>query len=158
MVTGPRTLTERWSTWWWERWEEDVTEHMRQKTTGRAWRGRSIGSLLAVAAALIAFDGAPVMAQQATLTLEDAVDLARRNNPGFLSTQNDQAATDWAVREAYGALIPTVNASTNAGYRGAGEVRVGTITIDNQVTDWLSSGYNINVSADRLNRLYRHES
>ena len=32
------------------------------------------------------------------LTLEGAVDLARENNPIFLTTQNDEAASDWAMR------------------------------------------------------------
>jgi len=85
------------------------------------------------------------MAQEGlrTLTLQEAVDLARRNNPEFLSTWNDQASADWGVREAYGAFLPSVGASAGGGYRGKGEVRVGTITLDNQVTDWVSSSYSL---------------
>lgn len=77
------------------------------------------------------------------LTLDEAVDLARRNNPVFLSIENDRPSADWRVRQAYGAFLPSVGASAGGGYRGKGEVRVGTITLDNQVTDWMSSNYSL---------------
>ena len=77
------------------------------------------------------------------LTLDEAIDIARRNNPGYLSTANDEAAADWRVREAYSAFLPTISASAGGAYRASGEVRVGTITLDNQVTDWAQSNYSI---------------
>jgi outer membrane protein TolC len=66
-----------------------------------------------------------LVGQQAprTLTLDEAIDLARQNNPNFLSTANNQASADWAVREAYGSFLPSVTASVNGGYQAEGEVR-----------------------------------
>jgi outer membrane protein TolC len=78
------------------------------------------------------------------LTLDEAIDLARRNNPGFLSTQNDEPSADWRVREAYGAFLPSVSANATGRYQGKGEVRVGTITLDNQATGWATSTYSLN--------------
>jgi len=80
------------------------------------------------------------------LTLEQAIDLARRSNPTFLSIQNDRPSADWGVRQAYGAFLPAVSANAGGQYRGKGEVRVGTITLDNQVTDWISSDYSLNLN------------
>ena len=116
----------------------------RRTATHRGARPGAARTLI-LAVMLLALWATPLVAQQtpATLTLEDAIGLARLNNPGFLSTQNDQASADWAVREAYGAFLPSLSASAGGGYRGRGEVRVGTITLDNQVTDWLSSNYNV---------------
>lgn len=66
--------------------------------------------------------------QPQLLTLGEAIDLARRNNPIYLSTQNDEAAADWAVREAYTNLvIPNLTAFSQLQYRAPGVQRVGTI-------------------------------
>lgn len=107
--------------------------------------GQPTGKALALALMLLALAAPSLVAQQAPsmLTLDEAIDLARRNNPGFLSTQNDQASADWAVREAYGAYLPSLSANAGGGYRGTGQVRVGTITLDDQVTDYLLSNYNV---------------
>ena len=46
---------------------------------------------------------APLAAQEAVpsrLSLEDALEIARGNNPGFLQTRNDEALADWDVRQA----------------------------------------------------------
>ena len=48
---------------------------------------------------------APLAAQEAVpsrLSLEDALEIARGNNPGFLQTRNDEALADWDVRQAHG--------------------------------------------------------
>jgi outer membrane protein len=63
--------------------------------------------------------------RQATLTLEEAITLARRNNPDFLARKNDLAVADWGVREAYGGLLPGATASTGFQYQAAGTPRVG---------------------------------
>lgn len=77
------------------------------------------------------------------LTLAEALDLARRNNPGFLSQANDQAAADWGVREAYGGFLPSVSASGSASYTEAGIQRIGTLDFGAQSTDWYSSRYRL---------------
>lgn len=40
------------------------------------------------------------------LTLAEAVELARRNNPDCLSQENDLVTAQWGVRSACGALLP----------------------------------------------------
>jgi outer membrane protein len=50
----------------------------------------------------------------ATLSLADAVSLARRNNPTHLATINNRRTADAAVRTAYGQLLPSADASFTA--------------------------------------------
>ena len=108
----------------------------------QAW-GRGL-ALAGVVAALVA---APLAAQQAAaqLTLEDAIALAKGSNPGFRSTQNDQAAANWQVREAYAQFLPSVDANLTGAWQEAGQQRVGTIVFDDQITDWYFSQYGINL-------------
>jgi outer membrane protein TolC len=80
------------------------------------------------------------------LTLEEAIGLAKSNNPTFLSTQNDQAAAGWQVREAYASFLPTATASGSANYTEAGVQRFGTVTLEDQTTDWYSSSYNLSLN------------
>jgi outer membrane protein len=77
------------------------------------------------------------------LTLEDAIALAKGSSPAFLSTQNDQAAANWQVREAYAQFLPSVDAGLGGTWQEAGAQRFGTIVFDDQVTDWYFSGYSI---------------
>ena len=80
------------------------------------------------------------------LTLEEAVEIALRNNPNYLSRANDQAAADWQAREAYGGLLPSVSANANAAYTEAGVQRIGTLDFGAQSTDWYSSSYSLNLN------------
>ena len=94
---------------------------------------------------LLAISASSVLGQQtpASLTLEDAISLAKTNNPTFLSTQNDQAAADWQVREAYAQFLPSLRASMSGTWQEAGSQRFGTVEFQ-QNTDWLYSGYSLN--------------
>ena len=56
----------------------------------------------------------PSTAAVATLSLDEAIQLAKRNNPLHLSTLNNRSAADAAVRSAYGALLPSADASFSA--------------------------------------------
>ena len=67
-------------------------------------------------------------APTAAVTLEEAITLARRNNPDFLARKNDADVADWTVREAYGELLPGATASTSFQYQAAGTPRVGFFT------------------------------
>lgn len=86
-----------------------------------------LASMVLLSAAALA---QPAAAQEppATLTLEEALTLARRNNPTFLAEANDAAEADWAVREAYGSLLPSANVSAGAQYQAGGESRFGVFT------------------------------
>jgi outer membrane protein len=48
------------------------------------------------------------------LTIEQAIDLARRNNPELQQTANNRIGARAAVRSAYGALLPSADASLTA--------------------------------------------
>src|SRR5688500_12054799 len=64
-----------------------------------------------------------VRAQQAppaTLTLSDAVALARRNNPDYRIQANDAGVADWNVRESLGSLLPSVSIGNSYTYQAAG--------------------------------------
>lgn len=78
----------------------------------------------AVATSLLSL---PAAAQQppATLTLEEAVRLARRHNPAFRATANDENPADWAVAEAYGQFLPNVTLNSDLSYQLAGTPRIG---------------------------------
>jgi len=84
-----------------------------------------------------------------TLTLSDAITLARRNNPDFLAQQNDIKDAEWAVRTAYGSLMPTASVSTSASYTAAGAQRFGNFTGSDlglaSTTDYYSSSYGLNL-------------
>ena len=63
-----------------------------------------------------------------TLTLEQAIDLARANNPDLLALKNDADVADWNVRESYGQLLPGAQASSSFQYQASGQPRFGFFT------------------------------
>ncbi|HEY6088911.1 MAG TPA: TolC family protein [Gemmatimonadaceae bacterium] len=60
-------------------------------------------------------------ATQTTLTIDQAIDLARRNNPLLQQTLNNRIGARAAVRTAYGALLPQADASLNAQRQQGGQ-------------------------------------
>lgn len=80
-----------------------------------------------------------------SLTLAEAVDLARANNPLWRQTLNDRSGAAWAVRNAYAEFLPSVNASGSMSYAGAGE---GTFLSQQfiQPSATVSSSYSLNLS------------
>lgn len=71
-----------------------------------------------LAAAVLGWAPVPAGAQAPIpLTLEEALELAVRNNPGFLATRNDEAAADWRVREGYAGFLPEANVTEARGTR-----------------------------------------
>jgi outer membrane protein len=65
---------------------------------------------------------AEVRAQQpaATMTLEEAISLARRNNPEFRAQANDEAEADWQVREAFSQFLPSLGVQNTFSYQAPG--------------------------------------
>lgn len=102
--------------------------------------------ILWIGLALLALGATGVVGQQApvALSLEEAIGLAKTNNPNFLSVQNDHAAASWRVREAYGQFLPSVQTSLNGTFQEAGAQRFGTIVFEGQSTDWVYTGYSVN--------------
>jgi outer membrane protein len=100
---------------------------------------------------LIAFARpADAHAQDVTLTLGEAIELARRNNPNFLTTQDGIVNADWAVRESYGALLPGASASTSFSWQDAGTPRFGIFNASDfgfaSSTSYLSSSYSLGLN------------
>jgi outer membrane protein len=75
---------------------------------------------LAVPAVVRAQAVAAAPASGAPLTLDDAITLARRNNPVFLSIANNRRTADAAIRSARGAFLPSADASFGARYQQGG--------------------------------------
>ena len=65
-----------------------------------------------------------------SLTLEEAIDIARRNNPGLQAVRNDQDLANWNVRSAYGALFPSASVGGGVTWQGAGEQTFGSLTAE----------------------------
>jgi outer membrane protein len=107
------------------------------------------GGLLVLATMLL-FAPAVHAQDVATLTLQEAIELARRNNPDYLAQANDIAVAEWAVRDAYGSLLPGASASTSYGYQAAGTPRFGNFTGSElglgSTTDYYSSSYSLGLS------------
>jgi outer membrane protein len=96
---------------------------------------------------------APVGAQQGvppSLTLEEALEIARGSNPSFRQARNDEVLADWNVRQAWGQLLPQASASGSVTWQGAGEQQFGSLTLgDLGFTDQPSyylSSYRIGLS------------
>ncbi len=80
------------------------------------------------------------------LSLEEAIRLAKENNPTFRSVANDRAAADWGVREAVSAFLPTANASSSYTWQEGGAQRFGTVDLGTTGTDWYQSFYSLSLN------------
>ena len=115
----------------------------------RAWfdkAGRLPVEALGIGIVLLAVSTTALRGQVApdALTLEKAIEIAKANNPSFLSTQNDMSSANWQVREAYAAFVPSLRTSVFGSWQDAGAQRFGTIIFEGQSTDYAFSGYNVN--------------
>ncbi len=91
----------------------------------------------------------PSQTSPAALSLDDAISLARENNPVFLQTKNDESDAYWAVKEAYGQLVPSAGVGTDFSYQAAGTPRLGFFTGSDlgigKTPAYLSSDYSVGV-------------
>ena len=110
---------------------------MKTKTEAQT-RQVGIGKAVGAALVLLALTTTVLVGQQVPrqLTVDDAIRLAKLNNPTYLSTRNDVSQANWQEREAYAAFLPRVTANGSAGYQEAGVQRIGTLVFDDQITDW----------------------
>ena len=98
--------------------------------------------LLGVTTAATAQDRLPSVPQ--TLSLQDALDLAETYSPIYRQAANDRGAAAWGVRNAYASFLPSLTASSNATYRGAGVQRFLT-TEFRQPSATIGSSYNLSL-------------
>jgi outer membrane protein len=117
-----------------------VTPYPTRSRSARLFRRSS----WLLAAILVAAHSAA--AQQAlpprSLSLEEAISIARQHNPTFLSQQNDVGVAQWQARQARADFLPSANATTSFGYQTSGEQRVGAIVLGERPA-YRSSSYNL---------------
>jgi len=94
--------------------------------------------------AALALVAQTAQAQRTELTLDEAILLARRNNPSFQQTVNARRAADMGVRSAYANLLPSVNANLSGRYQKTGQQFFNGIPLENS-SDVLQSSYGIGV-------------
>jgi outer membrane protein len=96
-------------------------------------------------AALALFAQAAQSQAPSTLTLDEAIQLARRNNPTFLQTVNARRAADAQVRTAYGSLLPSLDAQLSGRYQQSGRQFVQGIGLQNE-SDIMQGNYYLGAS------------
>jgi outer membrane protein len=104
-----------------------------------------LAALALVLAASAASAQAAMPTPGAPLTLDDAISLARRNNPAFLSVANNRRTADAAVRSARGALLPSADASFGSRYQQGGQQVFNGLSFTNS-SDAIQSSYGLNLS------------
>jgi outer membrane protein len=92
------------------------------------------------------FVGQTVQAQTpTTLTLDEAIGLARRNNPLFQQTVNARRSADASVRTAYASLLPSVNANLSGRYQKTGQQFIQGVALSN-TSDVMQSSYSLGIN------------
>src|SRR5690606_7597292 len=118
---------------------EELSRMRVRQPPRRSWASMPLLALLAIPASLAA------QVAPDPLTLEEAIALARENNPGYLSQASQIGAAEWGVRSAYASLLPTLSTSTGLGYTATGERRFDSVVLERQPAQ-LSSRYNIGLN------------
>ena len=90
---------------------------------------------------------AQAAADTVTLTLDEAVKLALRNNPEYLQVVDQRSPQAARVRSAYGAFVPNAGLSFSGAYYGQGQQLVG-FTGFSSGSDIVQTSYGINLSYD----------
>jgi outer membrane protein len=112
-----------------------------------------VRTLLAFTALTVLLAPHPGAAQTvpSSLSLDEAMELARQNNPSYLATRNDVDVADWEVRSAYGNWFPSASLSGSLGWQGQGEqVLAGALTASqfglSNLPDYYSSAYRAGIN------------
>lgn len=122
---------------------------MHNRNLMRVWRRLPF----IVVPALLAFAIGKAQGQQvpASLTLEQAISLARESNPLFRMQANNAAVADWNVAESMAQLVPNFGVSTGFRYQPSGKPQViGSFTAEDlgitQTPAYYSSDYGLGAS------------
>lgn len=101
---------------------------------------------LVFSVAAVAFAAHSATAQApSNLTLDEAVALARRNNPTFRQTVNFRRSADANLRTAYAALLPSVSADFFGRYQQTGAQFIQGIRLE-QEADIIQGSYGLSVN------------
>lgn len=109
----------------------------------------SLALRAATLVALTCFVVAPALAQDpaATLTLQEAQDLARRNNPDLAQSRNSRRTAGAALRSAYGELLPGADFSFTSQFREGGSQPINGVQFETgdirQSQYWLGLSYRV---------------
>ena len=79
------------------------------------------------------------------LTIDQAVALARHNNPDFLATRNNARNAAFELRSAYGALLPSISANLSGQYQQGGQQFFSGVSLSSN-SDALQSQYSLGVN------------
>ena len=79
------------------------------------------------------------------LTLDEAITLARRNNPVYLQQATSRRTADASVRSARGALLPSADASFGTRYQQGGQQVFNGLSFSNS-SDAIQSSYGLNLN------------
>src|SRR3982750_3880189 len=104
-----------------------------------------LAALAVVSAATVAQAQTAMPSSGAPLTLDDAISLARRNNPAYLQQANGRRTADAAVRSARGALLPSADASFGSRYQQGGQQVFNGLSFTNS-SDAVQSSYSLNLN------------
>jgi outer membrane protein len=101
--------------------------------------------LALLAAAAVSAPAAGQSPTGPTLTLDEAVALARQNNPSYLQIANNIRSADAGVRSAYASLLPSVNSSLSSSWNQGGRSFFGGAVLESN-SNTVSSSYNLGVN------------
>ena len=101
--------------------------------------------VLPLAALALAAQTAQAQSAPTSLTLDEAVALARRNNPLYLQTVNARRSADFEVKQTYAAFLPSVGASMAGRLQKTGQQFVQGVALSN-TSDVLQSSYSIGLN------------
>ncbi len=79
------------------------------------------------------------------LSLDEALRIAHEYNPDYRIQEAQGETADWRTRDAWGAFLPNVNASSSVGYTASGERRFGSVQLATQPAIY-SSSYSLGLS------------
>jgi outer membrane protein len=109
----------------------------------RLLRSVALATLLAPAA--VAAQTPAATGTRTTLTLDEAIAIARRNNPAYLQFANNRREVEAQVRASDAALLPSVTSSFSADYQQGGtQVFQGTQL--GASSDFVTSSYNLGIN------------
>ena len=103
-------------------------------------------TLLFVLFAAASIGSAQDAAPRTTLALHEAIEIARRNNPVYLQSITGQTRARSSLRSAYGALLPSADASLGGGYREGRPQFFGGVAFG-ATSDIISSSWGLSANA-----------
>lgn len=104
-------------------------------------------AVLVLAPAALTAQGSGARPAAPTLTLDEALLLARRNNPIYLQSLNGRTRANAQVRSAYGAFIPSLSSSLTGGFREGRPQNFGGVSFG-AASSLLNTNYSLSAQLD----------